>query len=255
MDFFDITRFAKWNTLTRLQQKLLITKSRISWEMLWLPVIRAELLLREHFSGTRRTGRRFANSVTTLGNSVWRKAVQFLDVMRVEGHSILNIIGTEMAGRRQIPVERRLANSKITKAEAEALLRNMPPRIEGTPEPPAWMSGYALEGFRRFSNILFQRNQLSIETETSLIAMAQCYGDWVDLAKDLRDNGYIQVVTTENGPIERTRPTTAAFADADRRLKAWLTEFGLTDASRGKVTAGEAGAAEEDDPLARYNLN
>lgn len=108
------------------------------------------------------------------------------------------------------------------------------------------------------------RGQLTPDGEISLIALCQCYAEWVELAQDIAANGRFQLVLTKAGKedpdgegsyMERLRPAVSAFQDCDRRLKGWLIEFGLTDASRGKVSAADSGKGEGDDPLARYGLN
>lgn len=126
------------------------------------------------------------------------------------------------------------------------------------------MAGHAAECWERTSGLLFQRGQLSADGQMALIALCQCYAEWVELVEDLRVNGRFQKVLTKAGSgvededdgayMERARPSLAAFQDCDRRLKGWLIEFGLTDASRGKVS-GKPSAPEGDDPLAKYGLN
>jgi P27 family predicted phage terminase small subunit len=41
----------------------------------------------------------------------------------------------------------------------------------------------------------------------------------------------------KGGAMRRTRPEVADIADADRRICAWLTKFGLTPADRSRVSA------------------
>jgi P27 family predicted phage terminase small subunit len=158
-------------------------------------------------------------------------------------------------GKIALPIEQRIARGKMSKAEEAEAKRSMPARVEGQPEPPEWLDGKALEGWNRFSEILFKRGQLSKETEASLLALSLCYEEWLILKADLRKYGYTQIVTGRDGTSERSRPAAAAFISADNRLRSWLTEFGLTDASRGKVTVSEEHSALANDPLARYGLN
>jgi P27 family predicted phage terminase small subunit len=159
-----------------------------------------------------------------------------------------------MRGRPNAPIEQKIARGRLSKADQLRILKNMPERVEGTPEPPGWMAGDALLGWYRFSELLARRGQLSQETEAALTAMCVVYGQWVALQKDISANGFIQHIVTDNGPQEKIRPSYQAFADADRRLRYWLTEFGLTDATRGKVAAPEPGETPEEDPLKRYGL-
>ena len=103
--------------------------------------------------------------------------------------------------------------------------------------------------------ILAARGQLSMESGPSLIALCQCYGEWVHLARDIRKNGRSFMTYSVTGDeVEKGRPQVGMLADADRRFKAWLSEFGLTDASRGKVPASPPGE-DGDDPLKSYGLH
>jgi phage terminase small subunit len=52
--------------------------------------------------------------------------------------------------------------------------------------------------------------------------------------------------------MERMRPAYSALMDADRRLKAWLVEFGQTPAARSKVKSNGGEDAEKEDPAARF---
>lgn len=158
-----------------------------------------------------------------------------------------------MAGRRPEPIESRIARGN---PQRRPIPKDVPTRVEGMPEPPEWLQGHALECWQRVSDLLFKRGQLSADSTMSLLALCQTYAEWVDLARDIRENGRFQTVETQAGGfMERARPAVQAFSDCDRRLKGWLIEFGLTDASRAKVAAQAPSSSDEDDPLARYGLN
>jgi P27 family predicted phage terminase small subunit len=53
----------------------------------------------------------------------------------------------------------------------------------------------------------------------------------------------------KDGVMVRPRPEMAMIADADRRIKAWLAEFGLTPSARSRV---KTEAQAEEDPSACY---
>ena len=134
-----------------------------------------------------------------------------------------------------------------------------PERVAGVPVPPEWLEGHALDCWNRVGNLLAKRGQLSEDSTPSLTALCVTWAQWVELAQDLQKKGRTQRVRIrgakagERGTtMERQRPQVAAFADVDRRLKGWLIEFGLTDASRGKVST--APPTNPDDALARYGL-
>lgn len=130
----------------------------------------------------------------------------------------------------------------------------VPARVNGVPIAPKHLTGYALDCWNEYAALLKQRGQISKESRISLAALCECYAEWRELGDDLRANGRFQKVTTGSGDeMERVRPALAAYQDADRRLRAWLIEFGLTDASRAKVS----GTPEDDadNPLAEFGLN
>jgi P27 family predicted phage terminase small subunit len=58
--------------------------------------------------------------------------------------------------------------------------------------------------------------------------------------------------TRDGGTMIRPHPALASMQDADKRLRAWLIEFGLTPASRGKVSTNTPADTAASDPLARY---
>lgn len=157
--------------------------------------------------------------------------------------------------KRPDPLERRIGKGNTQRRPLPA---NAPERVPGAPLPPDWLEGHGLTCWRTTSALLTERGQLSAESAIPLLALCTTYAEWVELAKDIRDNGRYQRVKTKAGAdgegeaayMERVRPAVAAFQDCDRRLKGWLIEFGLTDASRGKVAS--APPADGDDPLEPY---
>lgn len=154
-------------------------------------------------------------------------------------------------GRPTAPLEKAVARG-TEGAEARAAMA--PRRIEGVPNPPGWFDADALDCWIRVSQLLFARGQLSLESEPSLIALCQCYSDWVNLAKKIRTMGMTQTVFNGESSKEAARPEVAIFADVDRRFKGWLNEFGLTDASRGKVVGSPPIPSDGNDPLSAYGL-
>jgi P27 family predicted phage terminase small subunit len=157
-----------------------------------------------------------------------------------------------------LPVETKRAKGTLEKSRSPGAAV---PRVSEPPKPPEWLDGHGLYCWNRTAEILFARGQFSADSEVSLIALCQTYAEWAELAEDLRANGRFQKVRTygsgddEEGTVmERARPSLSAFQDCDRRLKGWLIEFGLTDASRGKVS-GAAAPKDGEDPLAKYGLN
>lgn len=63
------------------------------------------------------------------------------------------------------------------------------------------------------------------------------------------DGRYYRTINQSGGVMWRSHPAVALRADADRRIKAWCAEFGLTPSARSRIVTGEA---EKDDIAKRY---
>lgn len=151
-----------------------------------------------------------------------------------------------------------VALARGTDSEPARRAAKAPPRIEGVPNPPAHVTcnADALECWIDLSQVLFARGQLSEESARSLASACICYAHWVSLVRDIQANGFTTTTWSPTaGSKEIARPEATLFSDVDRRWLHWLVEFGLTDASRGKVAGdGKPPASDAADPLNRYNL-
>ena len=77
-------------------------------------------------------------------------------------------------------------------------------------------------------------------TDVDEHAFEQCceaYAELRELRDDIADKGRTQEVETQSGSIvEKARPQVAMYADADRRFRAWCSEFGLTPSARSRLS-------------------
>ena len=153
-----------------------------------------------------------------------------------------------MAGRRPKPTHLRLVQGNpgkrpINKAEPQ-------PRRE-LPSPPAHLSDGARVAWGRLTVLLDRMGVLTEADAYALERLAELYAEIVELSETLAERGRVYESTTESGgTIVRPRPEAAMLADADRRFRAYLIEFGLTPAARSKVRVD--GAGETTDPAAAY---
>lgn len=139
-----------------------------------------------------------------------------------------------MAGRRPKPPEVREAMGNPGKRE----MPTPPPRVAGRVEPPSSMKGDALICWKALADLLTKRAQLTLDSRPSLVCLCETYAERERHKKVLAKRGWVMKQTTTTGAtVEKPRPEVSMFQDADRRYRAWLIEFGLTDASRGKVNA------------------
>lgn len=139
-----------------------------------------------------------------------------------------------------------------------------PARVSGVPKPPRGMKGHALTHWHEMIELLARRHQLTLDSGPSLAALCDVYAERRNLAAVLERQGRVQRVKATNGAmVTKAHPLVRAYQDADRRYRAWLAEFGLTDASRSKVNAVAIRPAANDEPEppagnepgARYGLN
>jgi P27 family predicted phage terminase small subunit len=103
------------------------------------------------------------------------------------------------------------------------------------PKPPKHLSARARKAWPAVASLLEGMRVLTAAGAFALEALCECYVELVEARETLRANGGATYVT--GGGMLRPHPAAAHAADADRRLRSWLNEFGLTPAARSKVSA------------------
>lgn len=154
-----------------------------------------------------------------------------------------------MAGRRPKPTHLRVVAGNAGKRPLNKL--EPKPRRE-LPSPPAHMSDAARVAWGRLTVILDRMGVLTEADAYALERLAELYAEMVALSEVIAAEGRTYETVTETGSsIFRPRPEVAMLADADRRFRAYLIEFGLTPAARSKVKA-DGGDEEKANPAAAY---
>ena len=157
--------------------------------------------------------------------------------------------------RRPTPLEQRAAKGNPRNRP----MPKAPERIAGAPQMPATLSKAARKLWPYYCGLLRRRGQLAVDSAPALALLCETSAEVQELRDDIDAKGRFQTVTTTSGDsMERIRPTYRALMDASRRQLALLTEFGLTDASRGKVDTGVPNPTvdpEGEDEAAAYGLN
>jgi P27 family predicted phage terminase small subunit len=125
----------------------------------------------------------------------------------------------------------------------------MPQR--GRPSPPSHVSDKARETWGYVVAALDQTGVLAKPDALALELLCEAYADYLDARAALKDRGsnYYETVNQTGGVMYRAHPAVAVMQDADRRIKAWLGEFGMTPSARSRVH-GET--PEPDDTAADY---
>lgn len=154
-----------------------------------------------------------------------------------------------MAGRRPKPTHLRIVGGN---AGRRPLPNNEPKPPRSIPSAPAHLSGDAHVAWGRLTVLLDRMGVLTEADAYALERLAELYVEVVDLTAVLRDRGRVYETVTETGStIFRPRPEAAMLADADRRFRAYMIEFGLTPAARSRVKA-DGSQGEGKDPAAAY---
>lgn len=155
-----------------------------------------------------------------------------------------------MAGRRPKPTHLKVIQGNPGK---RALNPKEPKPAKGRTtkkQPPAHLGQTAKAAWRKVATILDRMGVLTEADEHALERLAECYAEIRECSKLIKQHGRsYETVNNEGSVMHRPRPEVGMLADADRRFRAYLIEFGLTPAARTKIqTSGQ----KEEDELENY---
>ncbi len=138
-------------------------------------------------------------------------------------------------GRRPKPTKLRVLQGNRGK---RAINKKEPKPLRKQPDPPPHLTEVALEAWDLYAPILMKMGVLTGADAIALERLVECYSEVRKLAEVVEAEGHTYETTSQSGDlIIRRRPESAQLADADKRLRAYLVEFGLTPAARSKVDA------------------
>jgi P27 family predicted phage terminase small subunit len=125
-----------------------------------------------------------------------------------------------------------------------------PPRSR--PSAPAHISVKAREywGF-----VVGELDRMGVVTSIDALAiemLCEAYADYQEASQTIIEFGskYYETVNATGGIMYRSHPAVAVRVDADRRIKGWCAEFGMTAAARTRIQTG--GKQKEHDPADDY---
>lgn len=155
-----------------------------------------------------------------------------------------------MRGRKPKPTSLKL----VTGNPGKRRIRKTEPKPKRViPSPPAHVSDRALLAWGALATRL---DRLGLLTELDAFALEQLcenYSEIIELREDIIDNGRFQTVTTKSGDrMERARPAATMLADAERRFRGMMVEFGLTPSARTRVAVTGDDDNAQTDPAEAY---
>jgi P27 family predicted phage terminase small subunit len=146
-------------------------------------------------------------------------------------------------GRPPKPTHLRLLNGNAGK---RPINKAEPKPAKKRPEQPAGLDAGAARAWTKISDVLEGMGVLTIADGVALHLLVDALTEWQQ-ARGVteRDGATYECPTESGGVMIRARPEVAIAADAWRRAKAMLTEFGLTPSSRTRIKTGGKQAEDE----------
>lgn len=133
-----------------------------------------------------------------------------------------------------------------------ALPKSEPTPRTGTPERPAALDATAAAAWDSIAPELEAMGVLTLADAAALEALCTAFADWRAACETIREQGATYETQSPKGDLMlRPHPAQAQKSDADKRLRAWLAEFGLTPAARAKLAGGKNANAPAD-PFDNY---
>lgn len=141
-----------------------------------------------------------------------------------------------MAGRRPKPTAVKLVAGNPGKRALNAR-EPMPPQCAIS--PPDHLTNKAKSTWERLTVLLSGMGVLTIADTFALERLCNIYAEILRYQALIDRNGETFEVDSPNGMLIKANPAVGMLADADRRFKSYLVEFGLTPAARTKVQSGD----------------
>ena len=124
-------------------------------------------------------------------------------------------------------------------------LNRYEPQPKGiAPQCPQWLSREGRKLWRRLAPELKRLGLLTIVDGPALTSLCEAYAEWRQAAAIIRKEGL--TLETPTGYLQE-RPEVAIAHKAQMRVKAWAAEFGLTPASRSRISVNQK--EESEDPM------
>jgi P27 family predicted phage terminase small subunit len=162
-----------------------------------------------------------------------------------------------MAGRRPKPTHLKVVTGNPGK---RALNKREPKPQKVIPACPEHLSTSSKVAWGKLCVLLDRMGVLTEADALALERLCDCYAEILEcreiIARDGRTYKSIRGIGDEDSPIEqvlmKANPAVAMLADADRRFKGYLVEFGLTPAARSKVQVKDGDGDKQEDPLQEF---
>lgn len=147
-----------------------------------------------------------------------------------------------MRGRKPVPTALKRAAGNPGKRALNAAEPEPPPDL---PDCPEHLSAVAVAEWERLAGTLHRMGVLTVVDRAALAAYCQAYARWVEAEEQLRRTP--PLVKTPSGYVQQS-PWIGIANKQLELMGRYATEFGMTPASRGRLTV-PADALEDPDDL------
>ena len=149
-------------------------------------------------------------------------------------------------GRPRKPTSQKALGGTLQPSRTNA---NEPVPEVALPLPPDWLSDNAREYWAQIGSLLLNMKLVTAGDGSALMLLCDVPAEWAEARQYVLEHGMSYSTFTESGSeIHRPYPQVAIASDAWKRAMRMLTEFGLTPASRSKVSV--LGTDDGKDPFA-----
>ena len=128
------------------------------------------------------------------------------------------------------------------------LPKNEPKPKLAIPPCPDWLSINAQKIYWRIAEILMNSKTITVADGIALAMLSDSWAEFIEMRKYIQENGPTYSIDGRNGHQVKARPEVKIAADAWRRARQLLPEFGLTPSARSRIEA--LPDEEKNDPLA-----
>lgn len=112
-----------------------------------------------------------------------------------------------------------------------------PPFIREPPKPPTWLCLEARAEWRRVAPGMTRLDLLKPEDRAAFAAYCECWAQFVQATKAIQADG-LTMAGAMGGLV--AHPAVAIARNAQRELRSWCVQFGLTPVSEGSLSKGKA---------------
>jgi P27 family predicted phage terminase small subunit len=145
--------------------------------------------------------------------------------------------------------------TKIKLAEGNKGKRKLTPELEPQfkneiPKPPAHLSEYAVEEWNDLSQIMHEAGVLTQVDGKAFAAYCDAYATWRKCCEEIKKGNNQLIYQDKRTGKFHPNPYTKISFEAMTKMLAFLVQFGLTPASRSKITIHDE--KKEIDPFEKF---